>query len=36
MFWWHDGVLEELEVRVDGGHARVSGSARFGQVVQGL
>ncbi|MFF7247272.1 hypothetical protein ACFZBU_25585 [Embleya sp. NPDC008237] len=37
MFWWHEGILEELEVNWQGPeHATLTGSARFGQVVRAL
>ncbi|MGW1995158.1 hypothetical protein [Embleya sp. NPDC001921] len=37
MFWWHEGILEELEVNWQGPeHASLTGSARFGQVVRAL
>ncbi|MGC0415696.1 hypothetical protein [Embleya sp. AB8] len=37
IFWWHEGILEELEVEWKGPeHATLTGSARFGQVVRAL
>ncbi|MYV99990.1 hypothetical protein [Streptomyces sp. SID3343] len=37
MYWWHEGILEELEVRIESPErAQVSGSARFGRVMQAL
>jgi hypothetical protein len=37
MFWWHEGVLEELSVERTGPNdARVSGSGRFGQAMGSL
>ncbi|MDI2124872.1 hypothetical protein [Yinghuangia seranimata] len=35
-YWWHEGVLEPLEVQWQGQLARVSGSPRFSQTVAAL
>ncbi|WP_406278794.1 hypothetical protein [Embleya sp. NBC_00896] len=37
MFWWHEGILEELEINWPApDRASLTGSARFGRVVQSL